>query len=549
MLAPLQQQFTTFWQHQTNPRKIILVAAALAIVILVPLFLTWASTPSYAVAFSGLSEEDAGQIVQKMTDDGVAYKLENSGTILVPSNQVYEVRLSMARQGLPQNGTVGFELFSGNTLGMTEFTQRVNYQRALEGELERTISSMSSVSAVRVHIVTPEKTILAGDQAPTTASITVQETPGKHLDDSQVQAITHLVASSVENLKPENVVVVDTNGNMLASGNANGNSETSLGQSDSRRAAELAAAADVQKKAQNLLDSVLGPNKSVVQASVSMDWTAKKTTTESFSPDPTAVRSSQKINETYTTAGGIVGGIPGAASNLPTPVPTMTSATGDLVYQRSEETLNYEMSKTHTDAIENPGQIKKVSLSVMVDGVTDQDQLATLKTAVAAAAGIDEKRGDVLAVESLAFDRTFYQTETEAMKKDQQTDLYIKIGEGVGLALVLIGLLWYVSRLFKNLRLASGEAWTPILKPVGEMALPGGMSAGHMGGSLPMGMSEQPMGLPSAEQYMPEVPAHFQVNAPTPEDEQMTKVIGRLAEENPANVAEIIQLWLSEDGK
>jgi len=549
MLSSLQQQLTSFWQHQTNSRKITLVAAILAILILVIVFLTWASTPSYTVAFSGLSEDDAGQIVQKMTDEGIPYKLENSSTILVPSDKVYDVRLSMARQGLPKSGTVGFELFSGNTLGMTEFTQRVNYQRALEGELERTIMSLSSVSAVRVHIVTPEKTILTSNQAPTTASVTVEEKPDKHLDSSQVQSITHLVASSVENLRPENVVVVDTNGNMLASGNASGDSEESLGQSDSRRAAELAAAADVQKKTQNLLDSVLGPNKSVVQASVSMDWTSKKTTTESFKPDPTAVRSSQKVNETYTTAGGIVGGIPGAASNLPTPVPTTTSATGDLVYQRSEETINYEMSKTQIDSVENPGQIKKVSLSVMVDGVNDPTQLASLKTAVAAAAGIDETRGDVLAVESLAFDHTYYQTQNDEMKKEQQNDLYLKIGIGVGLGLVLIGLLWYVSQLFKNLRLASGEAWTPILKPVGEMALPGSMAVGQMSGSLPMGRADQPAGLPSNEQYIPEIPAHLQANAPTAEDEQMTKVISRLAEENPANVAEIIQLWLSEDGK
>jgi flagellar biosynthesis/type III secretory pathway M-ring protein FliF/YscJ len=340
---------------------------------------------------------------------------------------------------------------------------------------------------------------------------------------------------------------------MLASGDSTGSMETRLGQSDSQRAVELAAAADIQKKVQTLLDSVLGPNKSVVQASVAMDWTERKTTTESFKPDPTAVRSSQKVNEQYTTAGGLVGGIPGAGSNLPTPVPTVAGTSGDLIYQRSEETINYELSKTSTDAVENPGQLKRVSLSVMVDGITDQDQLDSLTSAVAAAAGIDQTRGDTLAVESLAFDRTYYETQTAELQKDTQTDLYIKIGEIAAMVLVTLGLLWYVSRLFRNLKLATGEAWTPILKPVAEMALPGGMGSAQMAaGSIPLPLGATDYGAPNGvvEQLAAVMPgAAAAAQAANAEDEQMVKVISRLAEENPANVAEIIQLWLSEDEK
>jgi len=552
MIAPLRQQFTNFWQHQSNPRRMALVGLVVAILILVPLFLTWASTPTYTVAFSGLSEADAGQIVQKMTEDGTPYRLRDSGTIMVPSDKVYEVRLQMATEGLPQSGTVGFELFSGNTLGMTEFTQRVNYQRALEGELERTISSMAAVAAVRVHVVTPEKTLLAGDQPPATASVTVQERPGRRLDEGQVQSITHLLASSVENLTPENVVVVDTNGNMLAAGSGDGESASSLAQSDSQRSAEMSAALSMQKKVQGLLDSVLGPNRSVVQASVVMDWTKRETTTQSFTPDPTAVRSSQKVNETYTTDGAIIGGIPGAATNLPTPVPTTTAVSGNTIYSREEETLNYEMSQVESHEIETPGQVERVSLSVLVDGVTDAQQLSTLKSAVAAAVGIDEVRGDTLAVESLAFDRSFYEDQTAELQKSGQMNLYVQIGQYVLLGLVVILLLWYVSRLFRNLRLASSEAWTPVLKPVAEMAaLPGmnSMSTGSMmTQSLPMG-SESPIQLPTVEQLMPEMAARMHAQVPNPEDEQMQRVVARLAEESPANVAEIIQLWLSEDEK
>ncbi len=145
MTVPLQQQLGTFWTRQTTSQKITLIVLVLAVVVLVPLFLSWASQPTYSVAFSGMSEDDAGQIVEKLAASNIPYKLNGTGTILVPESQVYEVRLQMASEGLPQSGTVGLEVFSGSTLGMTEFTQKVNYQRALEGELERTISSLSPV--------------------------------------------------------------------------------------------------------------------------------------------------------------------------------------------------------------------------------------------------------------------------------------------------------------------------------------------------------------------------------------------------------------------
>ena len=219
MLAALQQQFLTFWKKQSLPRQITLVSLLLATAILTPVLVNWANTPTYAVAYTSLSEADAAQIVQKLDDNNISYQLKDSGTIAVPSDQVYTVRLLMAREGLPQSSIVGYELFSGTSiLGMTEFSQQVNYQRAVEGELQRTIGSLEAVKAVRVHIVTPEKSLLTTDQTPSTASITIQVNPGRTLDDEVVRAITHLVASSVEGLKPENIVVVDSLGNLLASG-------------------------------------------------------------------------------------------------------------------------------------------------------------------------------------------------------------------------------------------------------------------------------------------------------------------------------------------
>jgi flagellar M-ring protein FliF len=176
------QQVSSFWQKQNRSQRITMIVLVVALAVIIPVLIIWATTPTYVVAFSGLSEADAGQITQQLDTNKTPYKLRDAGTIMVPANSVYEVRLQMARDGLPASSTVGFEIFSGNTFGMTDFTEKVNYQRALEGELERTIGSLSAIQGVRVHIVTPEKTLLSSDQAPTTASITIQPKMGQTLD-------------------------------------------------------------------------------------------------------------------------------------------------------------------------------------------------------------------------------------------------------------------------------------------------------------------------------------------------------------------------------
>jgi flagellar M-ring protein FliF len=559
MLAQVSQQFSGFWKQQSNTSRAVFVVLVALGMVLIPLFLVWAQTPSYEVAFTGLSETDAGQIVTKLQDNGIDYKLQGTGTILVPSDQVYEVRISMAENGLPESSTVGFEVFNGNTLGMTEFTQRINYQQALEGELERTIGSLSGVAAVRVHIVMPEDTLLASQKAPTTASVTIKEKAGANLDSGQVSAITHLLASSVEGLSPENVVVVDINGNMYTSGESG--SSTTLAQTDSRRAAEAAAANDVKNKVQTLLDSALGPNKSIVQANVTLDWTERQTVTQSVDPQNSAVLSSQSVVEVYTTTNGTVEGVPGATSNLP-PAASGTNSSGTGVnYARNEMTNNYEVTKIQSEEVYTPGGVERISLSVLVDGITDETQLATLKSVIAAAAGIDETRGDMFAVESLAFDRTYYETQTEELASGQKQDLYIKIGEGVAAGLVVLALLWYVQRLLANLRLASTEAWTPVMKPVSELGLPiPGFHSQVQGASASLSAQLEPstnnrvsasndgdirQKAQAAIKPLPKI----ELPSISPEYEQLQKVIEGIAEDDPASLAEAIQLWLNEDEK
>ena len=556
MLTTVQQQFITLWKKQSLGKQITIVSLALAVLILTPVLVNWANTPSYSVAYTGLSETDAAQIVQKLDENGISYQLKSSGTIEVPSDQVYTTRLLMAREGLPQSSTAGYELFSGTSmLGMTEFSQKVNYQRAIEGELERTIGSIQAVKAVRVHLVIPEKSLLTSDQSLATASVTIQINPGNVLDAAQVRAITHLVASSVEGLKPESVVVVDSVGNLLASGSGS-EDELNLTVKDDQRAIELAYAAEVQNRVQSILDKILGPNRSVVQATVEMDWTQREITSNTYSPTEVALRSSQTINET-SSSGDTTGGVPGAASNLPTPVAT-TTGTGTESYQRSEETLNYEVSQVQSHEVTAPGEVSRVSVSVMVDGVSDPAQMEIIKSAVQVAAGIDSARGDQIVVESFTFDRTAMDELAADLEKQQQQELYLRIGLGVASALVVLALLFFILRLINNTRNASKESWKAVLRPVGEVA---SLADDHykdaamklqddLSTALSRLADKEKTGTarPDNEDVVVQLRSRGQ-SARVMEDEQNARILSRLTEENPATVAEIIQIWLNEGQK
>ena len=551
MLTNIINQFLSFWRRQKPSQRVLLVGITLVLVIVVPVLINLATQPSYSVAFTGLSETDAGQIVAVLDAQSITYQLRGTSTILVPSDQVYKVRLMLAQNGIPQGGTVGFEMFDGSTLGMTEFTQKVNYQRALEGELERTIASLDSVEAVQVHIVTPEKTLLQGDQAPTTASITIKERVGNPLTKVQVRSITALVASSVEGLTPENVVVVDTSGNLLAAGTDESGVTGAASEVDNRRSSELGIAADYEKKVKNLLDTTLGPNRSVVRANVMLDWTQQEVTKQTFEPTPAAVRSQQTLSEAYTSNGGSISGIPGSSSNLPTPVATLEGGeTGPNTYQRSETTTNYEITNSQSHQVIPAGEIKRVSLAVLVDGITDQQVLDTLSQSISSAVGIDATRGDVISVQTLAFDRSYYDAQAVALANQDKTQMYINIGIAVAAAALLFFIFWYVLRVLRNLRMASVQVWYPLLKPgVGTAALSAGFGAPQIAKSIGMASDEKvPFAQANVQPLpLPVIKSSQKLPAVTAEEEQMMRVVAHMAEDKPTNVADIIQLWMNQD--
>ena len=558
MLSNFYSQFSVYWGKLPRSQKIVIAGGGLLGVLLISAFLVWASAPDYAVAFTGLSESDAGAIVERLQEDGVDYKIESGGgTILVPSKQVNDMRLSMANKGLLGGSTVGFELFNSTSLGLSDFNQRINYQRATEGELSRTIESLSPIEAARVHIVIPEQELFAEQQKPATAAITVQLSTGKQLTPSQVQSIMHLVAAGVEGLQPHDVVIVDTEGNMLSAGFASEDAGGALLSAD-QRGAQQAYEAQVEAKVQEMLEEALGPNRSIVRVNAEMNWDTVEIIQQTFDPASVA-RSVQTVTESYTGAADEAGGVPGVETNLPDDDGALTfqedgAENSDIDYSRTETTTNYEIASLETRTLVAPGEIETLSVSVLLDDVTDAATVTALTSIAAMAAGIDEERGDAISVQSMAFDRTFAEEQVVVFEAETQTELYGTLAMWAVVLIAVIAVLLFSQRLIRNLRLtAEQDVWTTVMPPsemLQKLSLAGATIAT---GTLTEGVAEKDEGSPSeaqlaaASEPVEDLPLPFEQPELSSEMGNMQRAVEQIAEQQPLTVAEIIRLWLIDE--
>jgi flagellar M-ring protein FliF len=368
--------------------------------------------------FTGVSAEDAAAIVQKLKESGVEYRLpEGGGSVLAPSGRLAETRLTLAAAGLPKTGRIGFELFDKTNLGATEFTEHVNYRRALEGELERSVMSMAEVEQARVHLTFPKDSVFLEAQQPAKASVLVKTRPGARLAKQNVIAINHLVASAVEGLSPDAVSVLDMNGNLLGRPRANGpldGPEASEAGLDYRRKIE----ADLLSKVNSTLEPLLGANKFRANVSVECDFTGAEQSEEIFDPTRSVMLSSQRTED--VTGGAASNGVPGTASTLPRPTSRPGSSAKGV--SRMTENITYQTSRTVKKTRLPAGTVRKMSLAVLLDqDVTwtpdksgfarvlvppSAEKIKVLRELVSGITGFDAERGDQLVVESLPFETT-----------------------------------------------------------------------------------------------------------------------------------------------
>jgi flagellar M-ring protein FliF len=398
----------------------------------------WVQTPDYQLLYSKLSPQDAAQIVERLKSEKIPYELSQGGqTIRVPSKDMHEIRLKLASEGLPEGGEVGMEIFEDSSLGMTEFMQKLNYQRAIQGELGRTIKTLDAIEQARVHLVIPKDTLFLKEKPRGKASVTIKVKPGKTVTQDQAQGIVHLVAASVEGISAQDVVVVDLKGNIL-SGDQQGSSGAIRTTSNYQH--KMLVEKQIQDTIVRMLENALGEGKVIARVSADLDFELVERTEEIFDPDSQVVRSEQIVTE--ATLGALPpGGVPGAQSLVPGGAGGGAAGSQGAKRDKENQTFNYEINKIVRQISKPIGTVKKLSVAVLIDGnVTGEpaeyqprtpEEMAKYLPIVKSAIGYDEKRGDQIQLENVQFDRTFEQDEESRLAKSETTDLAFKVAKYV----------------------------------------------------------------------------------------------------------------------
>lgn len=376
------------------------------------LLITTANRVDYKPLFSNLGNEDAGEIMKKLKEQKVPARISDDGkAILVPAGKVYELRMSLAADGLPQGSGIGFEIFDRKNFGMTEFVQKLNYQRALQGELSRTIGQLAGVEQARVHLALPEKSLFKENEKPPTASVVLKMRSARLLNENEVQGIIHLVASSIEGMDPEHISVIDSQGRML--------NKPAVADPADRIASTMLETQHnyekgVEERLQSLLDRVVGPGKSAARVNASLDFKNLEKYEERYDPQAAVVRSEQRSEQKDAIT--MPAGIPGVQSNLAkSPVPAPVPAGGS----KNDETKNYEISRSTSRIVEPAGSLTRISVAILVDGRYEKgtgkkaaplkyvprtpDELQKIEALVKSAVGFNPARGDQVTVANIPF--------------------------------------------------------------------------------------------------------------------------------------------------
>jgi len=470
-MIPLQQKFG-------------LMVALAAIVALVVGGWLWSQTPDYRVLYTNLSDRDGGAIIASLQQMNIPFKFaEGGGALLVPANQVHEVRLRLAGQGLPKGGLVGFELMEGQKLGTTQFQEQVNYQRALEGELARSIQSLSAVAGARVHLAISKPSVFVREQQKPSASVLLSLHPGRGLDAGQVSAIVHLVSSSIPDLPVTNVTVIDQSGNLLT---AQGGNNVGLDPSQLKYVHEIEQS--FVKRIEAILTPIIGSNNVLAQVTADVDFTQSENVAETYSPNQAAAAAvrSQQTSESNGAASTAASGVPGALSNQPpanaaaplttpnapeqnataaaknaaaanaaTPATAPAGANAVPAASRRDSTINYEVDKTIKHTRQPVGAIKRLSVAVVVNHrklvdaegkvstkALSADEMTQINALVKEVMGYNKERGDSLNVTNSAFSTAEIEpaAETPLWKQPETIATAKDVGRGILIA-ALVGFL------------------------------------------------------------------------------------------------------------
>ena len=476
--------------EMSGTRKAMLMVGIAAVIAVAVVLALWSRTPDYRVLYTNISDKDGGAIIQALQTQNVPYKLDQGGTISVPAGRVYDVRLTLAAQGLPKAGDVGFELMDNQKFGISQFNEQVNYQRSVEGELGRSIETIQSVEKARVHLAMPRQTVFLRDQQKPTASVILTMHGGRALDGNQVAGIVHLVSSAVPDLTDSNVSIVDQEGNLLSNNNPMNHANL-----DAR---QLVYVQEIEKNYVDRVQAILAPivGKENVHAEVTaqVDFAEIEQTSETFKPNQASgtasMRSQQLMDQSGSTDSGTAAGVPGALSNqppgaaaAPVTVPTASGASavagaGGSSNSHRESTINYEVDKTVQHVKQPVGIVKRLSAAVVINYKPTKDatgktnyvaftpaEMAQINNLVQESIGFNKDRGDSVNVVNTTFAGATNANDEDKPLQAQALD-YIKgnLTDMVKLALIALAviylLIFVVRPLMKDLARAREEPKT-----------------------------------------------------------------------------------------
>ena len=449
------EQLRGVWNGLARVQQIALLGVCGVSVAVLLLVGGWGHRPDMTTLYANLNPADAGQVIEQLKAGKITYQLEDGGTrILVPAGLVHETRIKLATAGLPQGGGVGFELFDRASFGATDFVQKLNYQRALQGELARTIGQIREVQQARVHIVMPQPSVFSDRERPTTASVVIGLRPGARLSPEQVRGVIHLVSGSVEGLQADHVTVIDSAGRMLSQRTDRTLGAGTASQLDYQATVET----ELMRRVQGMLDEVLGVAKASVRVSAQVEFSHGERTEERVDPN-TVVKSEQRSSESSKGASARPSGFVGTASNIGAAPGNTAGTTSSNETAKEQESIQYEVGRVVERRTLVAGEVKRLSVAVLVDPPykltpgpdgTDQktpiprrkEELEKIRSIVMRAVGFNAARGDEVEVAELAFDTSVVERERVVAERAERVSFWWSAGRQVAiwLAVVLVGL-------------------------------------------------------------------------------------------------------------
>lgn len=522
--SKLGKQLWDIWGQLGASQRISVFAATFVLVAGLAATAYFSSHQDYALLYGGLSETEAAKVVAALDDAKVAYKINGSGSVSVPVDKVYAMRMQLASKGIPQGEGVGFEIFDKPNFGISDFVQRANYLRALQGELSRTISQIDEIKSSRVMIVLPENRLLLDKEKYPTASVFVRVRGNSQLQPSSINSIRFLVANSVEGLKPNHVSVVDNLGNVLSENQDNDSlAGLSASQLQTRRNLEQYFA----KKAQEMLEKVLGPGQAIVRVSAEVNYDSISRTEQKFDPESAVIRSKTDGNETLDTATTQNNTAAGITANTPADTNSPATSAGALNKSKNSKTTTtvaYEMNEIRTKTEQVPGGLKRLTAAITVAQqmqgtgadrkavVRTPEEMEKLRRIVTSALGADLTRGDSVALEELPFNDTFATDLTQILDTQQKKDFWWTLATNLAYPALGVGALLLLLRIFKQ---------TPIQE------IPMGVPVGRLTPAT------------NGKTKITEINFDPQPNVVT------VDVLNRLIKDNPNNMTQAIRDWMN----